>query len=63
MLKIRNAFLQDCRQFLLKEEFGEFTTTSLIGRASESGSECFSVPYFDKTAYLRQSPQMANNLI
>lgn len=63
MLKIRNAFLQGCRQFLLKEEFCEFTTPSLIGRASESGSECFSVPYFDKTAYLRQSPQMAKQLL
>lgn len=63
MLKIRNAFLQGCRKFLLKEEFCEFTTPSLIGRASESGSECFSVPYFDKTAYLRQSPQMAKQLL
>lgn len=63
MLKIRNAFLQGCRQFLLKEEFCEFTTPSLIGRASESGSECFSVPYFEKTAYLRQSPQMAKQLL
>lgn len=63
MLKIRNAFLQGCRQFLLKEDFCEFTTPSLVGRASESGSECFSVPYFDKTAYLRQSPQMAKQLL
>lgn len=63
MLKIRSAFLQGCRQFLLKEEFVECTTPSLIGRASESGSECFSLPYFEKTAYLRQSPQMAKQLI
>lgn len=61
MLKIRSAFLQGCLQFLLKEEFVECTTPSLIGRESESGSECFSLPYFEKTAYLRQSPQMANN--
>jgi aspartyl-tRNA synthetase len=37
--------------------FLEIHTPKLMGSASESGAELFKVDYFDRTAYLAQSPQ------
>jgi aspartyl-tRNA synthetase len=45
------------REYLYSQDFTEIHTPKLIGAASESGSEVFEVKYFDKTAYLAQSPQ------
>ncbi|MCO5994792.1 aspartate--tRNA(Asn) ligase [Actinoallomurus rhizosphaericola] len=39
------------------EGFTELHTPKLMGTASESGAEVFEVGYFDRTAYLAQSPQ------
>ena len=38
-------------------DFTEIHTPKLIGAASESGADVFEVKYFDKKAYLAQSPQ------
>ena len=45
------------RRFLVENDFTEIHTPKLIGAASESGSEVFEVKYFDRKAYLAQSPQ------
>ena len=45
------------REFLYSKNFMEIHTPKLIGAASESGSEVFEVKYFDRLAYLAQSPQ------
>ena len=45
------------RKFLLEKNFIEIHTPKLIGTASESGSDVFEVKYFDRNAYLAQSPQ------
>ena len=42
---------------LLDKHFIEIHTPKLIAAASESGSEVFKVDYFDRNAYLAQSPQ------
>lgn len=57
MLKMRSAFEHACREYLTKASFTEIHTPKLMGQASESGSQVFKVGYFDKTAYLAQSPQ------
>lgn len=57
MLQLRSAFEAACREFLLKKEFTEIHTPKLMAQASESGSQVFEVKYFDKKAYLSQSPQ------
>ena len=43
MLKLRSAFLQGCREYLEKEEFTQISSPKLLGVASESGSEVFSL--------------------
>lgn len=63
MLKLRSAFLQGCREYLDSHGFTQISSPKLLGVASESGSEVFSVKYFDQTAYLAQSPQFYNNPI
>ena len=57
MLKVQAAFTDGMRSFLIKEDFTEIHTPKLIATASESGSEVFEVKYFDRPAYLAQSPQ------
>lgn len=44
-------------EFLKKNRFKKFHPPCLIGAASEGGANVFKLPYFDKEAYLAQSPQ------
>ena len=57
MLKIQSTMVEGMREYLYSKEFTEIHTPKLIGTASESGSEVFEVDYFDRKAYLAQSPQ------
>lgn len=57
MLKIQSTMVEGMRDYLYSKEFTEIHTPKLIGTASESGSEVFEVDYFDRKAYLAQSPQ------
>jgi nondiscriminating aspartyl-tRNA synthetase len=45
------------RELWQREGFVEIHTPKLMGSASESGAELFKVEYFDRQAYLAQSPQ------
>ncbi|KAH8677061.1 hypothetical protein BGZ61DRAFT_360652 [Ilyonectria robusta] len=44
-------------EYLDAKDFVQFEPPCLIGAASEGGSNVFSMPYFEKQAYLAQSPQ------
>lgn len=57
MFQVQTALVGAMRQYLLDEHFVEIHTPKLIGTASESGSDVFEVKYFDRNAYLAQSPQ------
>lgn len=57
MFKIQTCLINAMREFVLKNNFIEIHTPKLIGTASESGSEVFELKYFDRKAYLAQSPQ------
>lgn len=48
---------QAMRQYWLEHDFVEIHSPKIMGMPSESGAELFSLPYFDTTAYLAQSPQ------
>jgi nondiscriminating aspartyl-tRNA synthetase len=45
------------REFWRRQGFVEIHTPKLMGSASESGAELFKVEYFERMAYLAQSPQ------
>ena len=55
--QIESTFVMAMRLFLYEKGFTEIHSPKLIGAASESGSDVFEVKYFDRNAYLAQSPQ------
>ena len=57
MFKVQTVMVNAMREFLIDRNFIEIHTPKLIGAASESGAEVFEVKYFDRLAYLAQSPQ------
>lgn len=56
-LVLVSEFVRYCREFFYKNDFIEIFSPKLTGAPTESGAEVFTVPYFDKVAYLAQSPQ------
>ncbi len=57
MIQVQTVMVNSMRQYLLDHHFVEIHTPKLIGAASESGADVFEVKYFDRSAYLAQSPQ------
>lgn len=57
MFKIQTCMINAMREFVVKNNFTEIHTPKIISVASESGAEVFEVKYFDRKAYLAQSPQ------
>jgi aspartyl-tRNA synthetase len=57
MFKCQSCFIARCREFLVQRDFIEIHSPKLIGAESESGAGVFKLVYFDRNAYLAQSPQ------
>ncbi len=57
LFEVQTCLVGAMREFLLQREFLEIHTPKLIAAASESGADVFEVGYFDRKAYLAQSPQ------
>ncbi|NLN46263.1 MAG: aspartate--tRNA(Asn) ligase [Clostridiaceae bacterium] len=57
LFQVQTALVQAMRTALLDRHFIEIHSPKLIGTASESGADVFEVKYFDRKAYLAQSPQ------
>ena len=56
--KVQNAAVEAIRGFLFKRGFIEVHTPRIIASATEGGSALFQLDYFDRKAYLAQSPQL-----
>ncbi|MBO4411788.1 MAG: aspartate--tRNA(Asn) ligase [Lachnospiraceae bacterium] len=57
LFKVQTEMTRALREYLVERNFIEIHTPKLIGAASESGADVFEVKYFDRLAYLAQSPQ------
>lgn len=57
MYRVQTTLVAALRDFALQNRFTEIHTPKLIGAASESGADVFELTYFDRKAYLAQSPQ------
>jgi aspartyl-tRNA synthetase len=57
IFKVQTTLAAALREYMLDNRFMEIHSPKLIGAASESGSEVFELSYFDRKAYLSQSPQ------
>ena len=58
IFRIQSGVCQLFREYLLQHDFVEIHTPKLIECASEGGCNVFEVKYFDRKAYLAQSPQL-----
>ncbi len=58
IFKIRSQVKRYIREYFYSIGAIEIDTPKIIAAASEGGAELFSVKYFDKAAYLAQSPQL-----
>lgn len=58
VFKIQHVAAEAIRSFLFEKGFLEVHTPRIIASATEGGAALFSVDFFDKKAFLAQSPQL-----
>ena len=58
IFKIQSKILESFREFFLERRYVEIQPPIIIASASEGGAELFSLKYFEKEAFLAQSPQL-----
>ena len=58
IFKIRNVVIAAAHQYLRSQSFIEVHTPNIIPSSSEGGTEVFKLQYFEKEAFLAQSPQL-----
>ncbi len=63
VFQIEAALAEGFRSGLAARHFTEVWTPKLLGCASESGANVFSVQYFDREAFLAQSPQFYKQML
>jgi len=63
IFRIRHQVIQSTREFLSKEGFIEVHTPKIVSTATEGGTELFPVSYFEREAFLNQSPQLYKQIL
>lgn len=60
---IRNAALRAVSEYLWDHHFTQVQTPKIVAAATEGGTELFPLAYFDKEAFLNQSPQLYKQML
>lgn len=63
IFRIRYLILKSIRGFLDREGFVEITTPKVVATATEGGTALFPITYFEREAFLNQSPQLFKQLM
>ena len=63
IFKIRNKVIAAVHEYLTSENFVEVHTPNIIASSSEGGTDVFKLKYFEKTAFLAQSPQLYKQML
>ncbi|MFQ5975932.1 MAG: aspartate--tRNA(Asn) ligase [Candidatus Hydrothermarchaeales archaeon] len=63
ILKLRSVVLTSVRDFFLKNDFVEVNTPKLVASATKGGTELFPISYFEREAFLGQSPQLYKQML
>jgi nondiscriminating aspartyl-tRNA synthetase len=63
IFKIRAKVQEAFREFFLGRDFIEITPPSIISAASEGGTNLFPITYFEREAFLAQSPQLYKQMM
>ncbi len=59
---IQSTILSSFRDSLISKKFQEIRTPCIVEEATEGGADLFNIKYFEKQAYLAQSPQLYKQL-
>ena len=57
VFRIQAALLRYFREYLTSQRFTEIITSKIVASGTEGGTNLFTLQYFDRVAYLAQSPQ------
>ncbi|TFG15000.1 aspartate--tRNA(Asn) ligase [Candidatus Thorarchaeota archaeon] len=63
IFRIQHSLVRFAREFLEQNEFTEIHTPKIVSAATEGGANLFEIKYFEKPAYLAQSPQFYKQLM
>ena len=63
IFKVQNEIEEAFRSYFKTNEFEEIHTPKIINSGTEGGSEMFTVNYFNKRAFLAQSPQFYKQMM
>lgn len=63
VFKVQETIIDSFREFMKQNNFFEFQAPAITPATAEGGAEVFQVNYFDKKAYLTQSPQLYKQIV
>jgi len=63
VFKVQETIIDSFREFMKKNMFFEFQAPSVVPATAEGGAEVFEIDYFNKKAYLSQSPQLYKQIV
>ncbi|MCZ7399055.1 MAG: aspartate--tRNA(Asn) ligase [Candidatus Methanoperedens sp.] len=63
IFRIRHLLQKSIREYLDREGFVEITTPKVVATATEGGTALFPITYFEREAFLNQSPQLFKQLM
>lgn len=63
IFKVQSVIIDSFREFMKQNDFFEFQAPAITPATAEGGAEVFQVQYFDKKAYLSQSPQLYKQIV
>ncbi|HEU4677368.1 MAG TPA: aspartate--tRNA(Asn) ligase [Candidatus Paceibacterota bacterium] len=63
IFKVQAVIIDAFREYLKSQDFFEFQAPAITPATAEGGAEVFQVNYFDKKAYLTQSPQLYKQIV
>ena len=63
IFKIKSRMLHTVRNFLESEDYIEINTPKIGASATEGGTELFPITYFEREAFLGQSPQLYKQMM
>ncbi len=63
IFKVQAVIIDSFREYMKSQDFMEFQAPAITPATAEGGAEVFQVNYFDKKAYLTQSPQLYKQIV
>jgi len=63
IFKVQETIIQGFREVLKQDGFTEIQAPTIVPTATEGGAEIFKIKYYDKDAFLAQSPQLYKQIM